>query len=408
MPATTLDLARAISEYARTFHGVIGDQHHVASPLGAWLLLALAGPAAEGADRAAIARALGTGVPEAADAAGRLLADPHPLIASAAAVWNTPGLVDGGWLAGLPGAVERGPVPSQAEADEWARRHTFGLIDKFPGTLNDLVYLVLASALATKVSWDAPFVLAPARALGKTSPWAGAVGKVLRWNGDDDHPGHDAFIAPTARAGDVAVHVASARGGLEVTSVIAAPEVPAGEVLAAAHELAIARALDERVPRRSLFDLPLGDGPHGDGSLWTVRESASSSGDTELCTAVLPAWSASSTHDLTDPAYGFAAAAGVLGKGDPWEARQAAMARYSRTGFEAAAVTAVAVMLSARLPSKGRQRTAELRFGRPYAVVAVAADDLSSRPPGPLPGAAWRGLPVFSAWVAEPQDASGQ
>jgi len=45
----------------------------------------------------------------------------------------------------------------------------------------------------------------------------------------------------------------------------------------------------------------------------------------------------------------------------------------------------------------GVRRTAALRFGHPYAVVAVAGDD----------GAAgsWGGLPVFSGWVAEPDDA---
>ena len=44
------------------------------------------------------------------------------------------------------------------------------------------------------------------------------------------------------------------------------------------------------------------------------------------------------------------------------------MARYSRTGFEAAAVSAFAVATAARLPSQHREVT--LRFGHPYAVVA--------------------------------------
>ena len=42
----------------------------------------------------------------------------------------------------------------------------------------------------------------------------------------------------------------------------------------------------------------------------------------------------------------------------------------------------------------GRRREAELRFDRPYAVVATATGA------GP-----WAGLPVFSAWVAEPAEA---
>jgi hypothetical protein len=402
MAVTTADLAGLISRYARTFHDVIGDAHHVASPLGAWLVLALAGPAAEGAQRDELTGVLGTGVDQAAQTAGALLADPHPLVAAAAAVWNRPGLVDEGWLAGLPAVVERGGVPTQAEADDWARRRTDGLIEKFPITIDDAIYVILASALATKVSWVTPFELAPAADLGAASPWAELAGSVLRMPAGRVL-GHKAFIAPTERAGDVAVHVASARGGLLVLSVAAGPGVPAGDVLGAAHDLAVATGLGRKVPERSLFDLPLGEGP-----LWTLRESRSSQGDAERCTAVLPAWSARSTHDLSDARYGFAAAAAALGKGDPWKARQVAMARYGRTGFEAAAVSAMAVGLSAVLPRQGRLRTAELRFGHPYAAVAVAADDRLASRSAPAVPAAWRGLPVFSAWVAEPQDASGQ
>jgi hypothetical protein len=43
-------------------------------------------------------------------------------------------------------------------------------------------------------------------------------------------------------------------------------------------------------------------------------------------------------------------------------------------------------------------RVAELRFGHPYAVVAVATD---RRVGGTGP---WHGVPVFSGWVAEPDD----
>ncbi|MCI4061131.1 hypothetical protein MRQ36_00505 [Micromonospora sp. R77] len=45
-------------------------------------------------------------------------------------------------------------------------------------------------------------------------------------------------------------------------------------------------------------------------------------------------------------------------------------------------------------------RTAELRFGHPYAVVAVATDE---RRDG---AGVWHGVPVFSAWVATPQEPS--
>jgi hypothetical protein len=293
------------------------------------------------------------------------------------------------WLAGLPPQVQTGPLTSQADLDDWARRGTLGLIERFPVALDPSLYLLAATVLAARVSWERPFDLAPASALGPSSPWTG-VGQVLR---TPDGPGHEQFVAATQGAGDVAVHAARARGGLQVISVAAAPGIPAADVLAAAYDLGPALATGAPVARRSLFDLPLGDEPR-----WAITERTgpvkSASGREEQCTAVLPAWSANSQQDLSDPSLGFAAAAQALAPGDPWQARQAAMARYSRVGFEAAAVTGLAIAMAARPSRPGLIRAAELRFGHPYAVVAVAAGD------GP-----WHGLPVFSAWVAQPEDA---
>jgi hypothetical protein len=78
-------------------------------------------------------------------------------------------------------------------------------------------------------------------------------------------------------------------------------------------------------------------------------------------------------------------------------AKQTAVASYSKTGFKAAAVTAIG-MRAAGMPSfhEVLVRRVEMRFNRPYAVLACAARD-----DGP---SAWRGVPVFSAWITEPRD----
>jgi hypothetical protein len=304
--------------------------------------------------------------------------------------------------------VGTGPVPGQQELDAWAERHTLGLIDRFPVHNDGTLIWLLATALAARVSWERPFDLAPAAALGAASPWATALTRVLRTPpgpGGRPAPGHDQFIAATEAAGEVAVHAASARGGMLVVSVAAAPEVPAADVLSAAYDLGVALATGRQVTRLSLFGLPLGEGP-----AWLIAEeparTSAPGGREERCTAVLPAWSAHSTHDLSDPRLGFATVRHALDPVDPWQARQAAMARYTRTGFEAGAVTTLAIALSAALESPGVRRTAELRFGHPFAVVAVATGDGgrdgSHRPAPPGP---WHGLPVFSAWVATPGDA---
>ncbi|WP_433393285.1 serpin family protein [Micromonospora sp. KLBMP9576] len=409
----TTDISAAVAQYADRLHAAIGDSHHVASPLGAWLLLALAAPAATGPTRAAMEKALGTDAATAAKATHALLAQPHPLVRAATAFWQRqPGSRTARldrWLAALPGSTTTGPLPEQAELDAWAREHTLGLIKEFPIAVAPQTLLILANALATRVSWAEPFRVASADALGSGSPWAGGLRRVLR---SPEH-NHRCWIADTEWAGTVAVHAAPARpavtdrgAGLLVVSVAAAPDVPAGYVLAAAHEVATAAAdapeRDLPTRRRSLFRIPLGESP-----LWTLREehifTDAPDGREERLTAVLPCWSAGSRHDLMGRGLGFAAAAEAFGEllGSPelgFEAVQQAMARYGRYGFEAAAVTVLHAAVS--LPPPGVARIAELRFGHPYAVVAVATD---SRGGGDVPGP-WHGMPVFSAWVAEPEE----
>lgn len=388
-----------LARYAGRLHAVAGGTHHVASPLGAWLLLALCAPAATGASRAELTEALGAEPADATATASALLAAGHPAVGSAAAVWTRPGYGTPAlseWLTGLGAGVAAGELPDQAGLDDWARERTFGLIDRFPVRLEPATVLVLATALATRVSWSVPFDVVPAAELGDGSPWARRLDRVLRtprgW-------GHEQYVARTARAGDVAVHTARAEGDLVVTSVIAAEEVPAGDVLAAAYEVAGGAA-----DRRSLFDLPLGSGP-----LWTLTERAARTtapdGREERCVAVLPAWSAASEHDLGRADLGFPAVARILADllalpGLDYVAKQSAVARYGREGFEAAAVTAAMALMSLPQERDGVVRTALLRFAHPYAVVAVTTD---SRPAG-----VWQGVPVFSAWVAEPENADPQ
>ncbi|MGK5523163.1 hypothetical protein ACSNN9_27915, partial [Micromonospora sp. URMC 107] len=179
----TTDIRTPLARYADRLHAVIGDGHHVASPLGAWLLLALAAPAAAGPTRATLEEVLGVDVDTAATAAGALLAAPHPLVPSATALWHRPGVETAGldgWRAGLPGSTATGALPDQAGLDAWAREHTLGLIEAFPLTVTPQVLLVLASALATRVSWVDPFEVAPADALGSGSAWAGGLRRALR------------------------------------------------------------------------------------------------------------------------------------------------------------------------------------------------------------------------------------
>ena len=379
----------AVVGYARRLHALTGPGQFVASPLGAWLVLALAAPAASGSAAQELAGTLGMPPQQAASAAAVLLDDPHPAVHAAAAAWvRTYPPAEGSdlqrWLDGLPAAAARGPIPSQAAADAWVREHTLDLVDRFPLDLNRQWMYVLASALATRIAWRVPFDLAPSQAFA--SPWRDRVSQVLR----TPERGHECRIVHDDAAGELAVHSAPA-DGLTVHSVIAAPQTPPGVVLDAAHRL-------DDLPRRSLFELPVGE-----GHAWTLREVPDGS-RRERFSAVLPAWTARSAHDLGDPSLGFPAAkealAALTGAEGDWTARQQAVARYSRRGFEAAAVSVLAQALAMRVRESGPDRLAELRFDRPYAVVAVC------QPTGEG-GSPWSGLPVFSAWVDEPQEPAG-
>jgi hypothetical protein len=385
------DLARAIRGYARRLHATIGSEHHVASPLGVWLVLALAARTATGPVRADLDEILGVDAETAARTAGDLLATPHPLVHAAASAWRgpagrTPQIA--GWLAGMPAAVATGDVDTQATLNRWADEHTRGLIKEFPLQLSRATMLVVASALATKVTWRSAFEVAPAERLGAGRAWR--VPEVLV---AERGSGHDAGILRTRTADDVIAHVADADAdgaGLKVVSVAAVPDVPAGTVLDVAHDIAGTVGRGNPLPdTRSLFDLPLGEAP-----LWMLGEERISIGRQQRHVAYLPAWTAHSVHDLTPPELGLsqagAAFGGLFGERAPnVEARQVALARYGRRGFEAAAVTGMMVARSASVGKVGRRRRAQLRFAHPYAVVAVATGA------GP-----WGGLPVFSAWVA--------
>lgn len=406
--ANPADWKGMLARYGEHLHAAAGDTHHVVSPLGAWMVIALCGELAKVDPVAgkALGAVLGCEPPDAAAFAGELLRHPHPLVAAGAALWvraygSSPEMMS--WQAGLPEEVDTGDIPTQEKADRWAAERTLGLIRAFPLEVTPEVVCILASALATKVSWEVPFHVVGAAELGPHR-WGQSVTRVLRTPPDWRHR---QFLTDTEGAGPVAVHLGQARGGLLVGSVIAANDtISAASVLREAERIVTAEATQAgSVDRLSLFQLPLGSGPVWEITEESDRESGWFQGR-ERFTTVMPAWTAQTELDLGDsPELGFETAAGMIAKArqmDDWRfaAKQSAAATYNTVGFEAAAVTAVAVAASARIEPAGLPRRAAIRFRHPYAVVAATHTD--PRDPSP---SCWRGLPVFSAWVAEAHNA---
>ena len=148
----------------------------------------------------------------------------------------------------------------------------------------------------------------------------------------------------------------------------------------------------------SLFDLLLA------GHAWNIVEFEGVGSARESSDSYLATWRAEAlgndSHDLTG-APGKGAMRAVLesfiqdppGQGK-FCAAQSALAEFSLTGFEAAAVTAGMMGRGiSRPPEPALHRRATIRFNRPYAVLAVGSGSQSG------PGSTWRGTPVFSSWV---------
>jgi hypothetical protein len=409
-------LASLVGSYARRLSPAVLDQHRegsVSSALGVWLLLAACASAAQGPQRVALEEALGCSAEEASRLLAAFMADPPQALHAAIALWVA---VDdataelSAWTRGLPDEVESGFMPSQAEADAWADRETHGLIPRFPAQIDAATRIVLASALATKVKWELPFDVVPAADhCGPASPWKRAVSRLL-WDG---HPEQHAMVARTDAAGVVAVHCAVAHEDLTVVSVSGAPEVDRASVLAGAYEVAATVCGDWRKGARSLFDLPLGAGHSWEISEREIRVYVPEPRVERIEGVALPAWRLERSLDLTrSSAFGAAPALQTLREligprpDDRCDAAQAAVASFTRYGFEAAAITAFGVAAAAlRAGDRAIERTAVLRFDHPYAAVAIAGT-----PPGALrgvsgpapPDSPFPGLPLFTAWVHEP------
>ena len=399
-------LRALVDAYARRVApAVLGQQERgsVSSALGVWLLLAACASGARGSDRAALEEALGCSADEASRLLVAFVADPPHALHAGIALWVA---VDdatealSAWTRGLPRQVQSGFMPTAAQADAWAERETLGLIRTFPASIDETTRIVLASALATKVEWEIPFDVVPAADhWGPASPWKGTVSKLL-W---DDGAARRAMIARTEAAGLVAVHCAVAREDLTVVSVSAAPEVDRASVMAAAYAVAATVCGESGGERCSLYDLPLGPGHSWEISEGEVRAAVARARLERITAAALPAWHVEGKLELMrSAAFGTAPAVETLRTligprpDDACDAVQAAVASFGRYGFEAAAVTTLTAVAAALGPrQRAMQRSAVLRFDHPFAAVAIAGQ------PGDATGAL-AGLPLFSAWVAEP------
>jgi hypothetical protein len=364
--ATRPDTGSLITSYAASARQRLGTaQAPAISYFGLWLLLARFAPLAAGAHRARLSEVLGVPCEDAAALAAGLLDAPHPTIAAALGTWSRSAVT-----AALPVALE--DLPDQAGLDRWASAHTRGLIERFPIQIDALTELVLATALILQPRWTTE--------LGTDENGLLVLDDGLQ------------TIVDTSAAGLVAVAKPFSEDGVDVVSVIAAPAVLPTDVW---------RAVDEVVSKLNAGALWHRQSPGGipaDGHAWTVRKTTETfigwdapSDEDYLWRSHLPRWDAAVDSALTDApgvaelAASLRAAAPELN--GPVECVQAGTVAYDENGFQAAAVTAMAMAAGAPQFVQRTIHRVEVIFDRPHAVVAVAR------------GGAWEGVPLFHCWV---------
>ncbi|MFD8015199.1 serpin family protein [Streptomyces sp. NPDC058955] len=351
-----------------------GPRGTVLSAAAVWPLLALLADGAAGPARAELEDAVGLPADRAAEAARGLVAALDRIRGSAAAIglWARPELpLRERWVAGLPnasfGRFTGDDTADKAALDAWAAERTGGLVPEMPVEIDEDVLLVLAAAQTLRTRWLRPFgdfALIP-----KSGPWADRtlVG-LYRRTGLLDRVG----VAETP-AGPLTVLRVLGDTGVDVHLLLGEEGAAPGAVLAAG-----VGVVSGAHPVVTGDVLPLGTPGPG----LRVEQVRSSTREPELAVST-PAFDLTAEHDLL-------ASASVFGLGAATDrdhghfpgvsdrplaiaqARQAGMARFTRDGFEAAAVTLIGAAAGAGVPHlRYRVRRVELDVDRPFGFLAV-------------------------------------
>jgi Serpin (serine protease inhibitor) len=373
------ELHTALSNYADFFYAATikeeDTKNYVSSPLGSWLLLATLSASLRTDDslkeKAELERILGMPLNSLKPFIVELLGLDG--VESTVGAWFSERLTSGlpevqAWLAKDDLTVHEQGIPTQEWLDEWTVRNTNGLIPKFPVDIDPDTAFLLANILYTKFDWQEPFEAV--EATGSMSYWN--VGNVLtesKVNGRVSTTEDGLIFSISKRAGE---------NGQQVHSFVSEKDLTPQQLLAYGHK--IAAGLVPTATSAEILECAK------NSNILTVITTEGYGGNTY--TVSLPAWEADSTHDLTEPILGYQNVTEVFALGMPPEllleacVAQSAAARYGKVGFEAAAVTAYALMVRSAMPQLGQVLDINLSFNKPHAAICTVA-----------------GIPVFSAYI---------
>ena len=372
------DIVRAVNDLTTRWARSLPAGNTVVSGLGLWPLLALLATGADEPGRSELAAAAGVDAANGSTDAIRLIeaiegsADLH----AALGVWVSEQLklaesFDAVMPAPLVGMLTGNPAVDKPKLDAWAAEHTDDLIREMPLELDPDVLLVLASALLLRTTWVRPFTEQVRRV--PDGPWAGSWHWLERVDSDLD---------AVRRYGDLTVVTVQGDADVDVLLGIGDDDVLAGLLEAAGRP-------NDGVPGSRLIDE---DEP---GPGLRIGQTTSARPDLKL---TLPSFSVEVEHDLMESRELFGLTAVTSDPGEHGhfsalsptplrvgQAKQKVLARFFATGFEAAAVTAMAMTRAAMITTK--QRRLEVALDRPFAFTAVLRE---SR------------LPIVAGWVETP------
>ncbi|MFG1815048.1 serpin family protein [Kribbella sp. NPDC049174] len=344
---------------ARWVESLPGEGSTVVSGLGVWPLLAILAEVADEPARTELAEAAG------GPYAGLLQA---PELRIALGLWTRPDIPLQPDLDRLVPPEVRGVLTDQATLDAWVTEKTGGLLNRMPIELTSDLLLLLASALALETTWRLPF-----------GEGGRPVGDVLkRWLSRLDHDLETIRRFDTAVGPLTAVTVRGV-GEFDVRLFVGRPDRARNAVLAAA-----LRVTGEGVGAAELL--------RGvESPAVVVVETSRPEPSLHLS---LPYFEVRASHDLLSQReiFGLKTATDCTRGHFPGlspaplcvtDAQQTAMAEFSARGFKAAAVTAIGMSASGRVPEPGRALSVDL--DQPFAFIAV------HRPTG---------IPVVAGWVA--------
>ncbi|WP_051426499.1 serpin family protein [Jiangella gansuensis] len=363
----------------------------VVSGAGLWPLLAILAASADEPGRDELADAVGLPADEAMDAARDLLKALADLdgVEAALGLWaQAAAHVRQEWRDTLPpgsyGELAGDAAIDQPMLDAWASERTGGLIERFPVRTGPELMLTLATALALRTTWERKFT--DERLVPSAGAWSGRPLAGLKRTGPD----LDDLRLATTTAGPLTVTRIAGTNGLDVHLVLGEDSRVGADLLAAALPLVTGTESGEV---RTGGELLAGDGD-GAGSGWPGVAVVSAQRPSLAVTTAR--FTVRSDHDLMENAavFGLRTVSGTDRGHFPAigpvplrvdQARQSAVAVFSATGFEAAAVTAIGLR-TVSMPVHNSRGLA-VSYDRPFGFLATHRDS---------------GLVLFAGWVDEP------